>query len=198
MYRRPETMTELREEREIVAVFDLAGFTAFGPPVSSAELLGFLHHYLEGLFSIVDRAGGLARHIDGNALCAFWPATEAGAENEKIGQAVVEALAHIRAIELPGGHRCTPRIGLACGPTLHAKLAVAGRTIRVALGADRNFATRLSSLCGQMKKEVLFPASLPVVWPQSCFVEDAGPISVWGVADSIPLRSIVVTTAGPS
>ena len=186
-----EPAIEAREVFEVIAVFDIAGFTLPMVPLSSAELLDTLQKYLEDLFSIIESSGGAAHHVDGNAMRAYWPASESSAVNERIGTAIVQALSCIRAFELPDGRRFVPKIGLACGKTIHANLAVAGKVLPVSLGATMNFASRLSMMCSSMKKEILFPSSLPVVWPEGFITEEVGPISIVGSPQQFLLLTLV-------
>ena len=116
---------------------------------------------------------------------------------ERIGRAIVEVLVRVPTLALPGGLRCVPAVGVASGPILHASLSVAGKKIPVSLGESMNLAMRLSSSCSAMKKRILFPTSLPVIWPPSVEVEEVTPIIVKGMAGQVQLASLKEKEANP-
>lgn len=172
-------------------MFDLAPFTGCTPQVPPAGLLEALAEYLRTLFSAIEEAGGTPRHVSGNAVEAFWPADPSPQVAESIGAGVIHAMTAIRKLELSGGLRFVPQVGLASGRTLRADLVIGKRVVPIALGQELNLASRLSMMCRTMKKQILFPASLPVTWPDEYVTESLSPIIVMGVANPIPLMSLV-------
>lgn len=183
-------MPDYTEAHEVTAVFDIAGFTSIPTAIAPMDLIDVLRRYLATVFQLVESSGGVARHMNGNAVVGFWPADAVSPSKEAIGHALANAVARVSILELPRGVYCVPAIGVASGCVLHASLAVAGREIPVSIGPSVNLASRLSSGCTMMKRRILFPRELPVVWPASVSVEDVGPIVVKGMADQLQLASL--------
>jgi class 3 adenylate cyclase len=182
---------QLTEATEVVAAFDIAGFTNRPAAVSSNELIDVLERYLNIVYRLVDASGGTPLYLNGDAVAGFWPAPGTPATRESIGRAIVEIIASTSALMLPGNLQCVPAIGVVSGSTIHTSLEVAGRTLPVSVGSAMNLAMRLSSLCKQMKKKILFPASLNVVWPAEVSTESVITVSVKGSGEPLHLMSLL-------
>jgi class 3 adenylate cyclase len=178
------------EANEVVAIFEMAPFTNFRARVETRELLDLLENYFKVMFRLVELSGGTPRHDDANGVVGLWKGEMTAQAKENFGKAIVEALIGIEALTLPGGIHCVPAIGVAFGPVVHASLTVAGNKLRFEGGPAMNLARRLSSACAVMKKKVLFPASLPVLWPPEMTTEDLGPITIQGNAEQMQLMSL--------
>jgi adenylate cyclase len=183
-------LPEYTEGIEIVGMFDLAGLTNIQARITPLDLVNILQRYLDTVFKHIKSSGGTVQHLGGNAVVGFWPADSSPQVKARLGVAISDAVESIGALTLPGGIRCNPAIGLACGSVIHARLALGGELSPTAMGPTVNLAMRLSSACIQMKRRILFTASVPISWPAEVTTEELEPIIVKGSPEQLRLVTL--------
>lgn len=120
-----------------VLVVDITGFTPLTARLAregeaGAEILSrLLNDYFQRLLARVDAHGGEALKFAGDALCAWWPAADAGQGLDDAARRAAACAADLRDtladFDADEGARLSLRVGVAAGEVVAAHLSAPGR-----------------------------------------------------------------------
>jgi adenylate cyclase len=138
-------------------VSDAQRFTSLAEGMAPDQLSGFLDHYFEALFGVVERHGGLVTDVVGDGMTCVWTAPEPILECRRraclaaleIEQEVARFNQRFAPLALP------TRIGLNAGRVMVGNVGGSGRFAYSVVGDCVNTAARIEGLNKQLGTRIL-------------------------------------------
>ena len=194
-----EALTTMRGERRELSVFfaDLRNFTASAEVLAPEDTVIFLNRYFSLMNEIIWEHGGTLDKYIGDEIMVFFNAPVTQAEHARLAvMTAIDMQRRIKAnqaeweyLQMPG---VNAGIGIATGPAVVGYVGSGERMQYTVIGRTVNLASRLQSLCKQLRCRILISDATYQAVADLVEAEDLGempipgfgqPVRVWHVLD---------------
>ncbi|MHB8993752.1 MAG: CHASE2 domain-containing protein [Armatimonadota bacterium] len=194
-----EALTTMRGDRREISVFfaDLRNFTATAEELAPEDTVLFLNRYFSLMHEVIfEHSGTLDKYI-GDEIMVFFNAPVTQSDHARLAvMTAIDMQRRIMANQAEWDYLQVPSlhagIGIATGPALVGYVGSAERMQYTVIGRTVNLASRLQTLCKQLKCRILISDATYQAVADLVEAEDLGempiagfthPVRVWHVLD---------------